>query len=169
MQKFALGAAFLLVLALIGGLLASALGFWPGGREAPDDVSPEAAVSAEAKLQSLENGEQVSLTSAELTSLFTYRPEVWTIRPIHSPVVEMAGDSVRLKGRVPKNEIPAEIELGPLRALLPDTTRVDVAGTVHSGTEQSIVLQVGTVEVEGMPVPSRFYSQLLTSDALTLP
>lgn len=169
MQKFALGAAFLLVLALIAGLLASALGLWPGELEPSGEVSPEAAASAETKLESLGEGETVSLTAAELTSLFTYRPEVWSIRPVHSPVVEMKGDTVRLKGRVPSNEIPSEIEMGPLRSLLPDTTSLDVAGTVQSRGDGTIVLEVGSVEVEGMPIPERFYSQLLQSDVLTLP
>lgn len=169
MQRFALGAALVLVLALIAGLLASALGFWPGGAAPEGDVSQEAAASAEAKLERVAQGEEVSLTATELTSLFTYRPDVWTIRPIHSPVVEMSGDTVRVKGGFPTSEIPAQIELGPLRALLPDTTSVDVAGTVGSRAANSIVLEIGTVEVEGMPIPERFYSQLLQSDAFTLP
>lgn len=169
MQRFALGAALVLVLALIGGLLASALGFWPADAGTSDEISPQAAASAEAKLESVMNGEEVALTASELTSLFTYRPDVWTIDPILSPIVEMSSDTVRLKGGVPKSAIPSQIELGPLRALLPDTTQVNVAGTVRSRDEQSIILEVATVEVEGMPVPSRFYGQLLQADALTLP
>jgi hypothetical protein len=170
MQKFALGAALLLVLALIAGLLASALGWWPGGDDGPGiEVSAEAAAQAEAKLETLEAGEQIALSPAELTSLFTYRPEVWSLRPVHSPVVAMSGDTVRVEGRVPRTEIPADIEMGPLRALLPDTTRVEVIGTVRSQREGTIALEIGSVEVEGMPVPARYYSQLLESDVLTLP
>ncbi len=169
MQRFALGAALLLVLALIAGLLAFALGFRPGGSPADDAVSPEAAASAESKLEQVAEGEEVALTANELTSLFAYRPEVWEIRPIHSPVVAMSGDTVRVRGGFPTSAIPAQIDLGPIRALLPDTTSVDVVGTVRSREANSVVLEIGSVEVEGMPVPARFYSQLLQSDALTLP
>lgn len=169
MQRFALGAALLLVLALIGGLLASALGFWPRAEPSDMEVSPEAAASAESKLQRVAEGEEVALSANELTSLFAYRPQVWAIRPIHSPVVEMSGDTVRIRGGVPTSEIPAQIELGPVRALLPDTTNIDLAGVVRSSGSHALVLEVAAVEVEGMPVPERIYSELLQSDALTLP
>lgn len=166
MQRLALIAGFLVVLALIAGLLAFALGFFPEAGPEPTEVSPAVAAAAEEKLAGVtERGEEARLSAAELTSLFRYRPQEWSLGTIQSPVVEMAGDTLRLNGRVATDDLPVQEEIAPLRGFLPDTAQIRIEGTVRIGEPGETLLDITGVEVAGMPIPPAIYSRLLGQGA----
>src|SRR5688572_18760903 len=93
-------------------------------------ISPEAAEEAENKLRRLQAGEEVRLTDSEVTSLFRYRPEVWSLGGMSSPIVRMSGDTLWLSGAVDPQYLPPHPALDAVRMILPDTVRVDLAGSV---------------------------------------
>lgn len=132
-----------------------------GGTE-PLTISPAAASSAESKIQRLAGeGEEVRLSAAELTSLFRYRPEMWALGIVHEPTVEIDGQTLILRGSVPTDEIPPQPELESIRYLLPDTTDLAVAGTLGSAGPGTSVLEVASLEIAGMPIPSRLFPLIL--------
>ena len=161
-MRIAVGAILLLLVA--GGIAAYGLGFLPP--EPPDrqveEVSPAAAASAEMKLAQLApGGEETRITAAELTSLFRFRPEIWSVGILKAPTVQIAGDTVRLVGRIATADLPPVEELDSLRDFLPDSAGVEMSGTVRPYDASTTVLEIGAIEVAGMPIPERFYSPML--------
>jgi hypothetical protein len=163
MRRLLLGTAFVVVMGLIALLLASALGIFPAQDRAITEVSLEAAESAEGKLERMSsNHEEVRLTAVELTSLFHYRPEVWSLGPLLSPNVAMNADTLTLTGRVPTSSLSSGSILDRVRPFLPDTADVMVSGAVVSPDQDRAVLYVRNVEVAGMPVPSRYIMEAIS-------
>lgn len=151
-------AAVLLVLAIVAirlGLLTA-----PAGTATTLTVSPQAAAEAEVKLSRLEpDGEEVRLSEIELTSLFRYRPEVWNLGIVTEPEVRLLGDTVEVSGGVVLDQISAP-QLDRFRGFLPDTALVQLRGTVRAVGGAS-VLDIASVELEGMPIPARLHPQIL--------
>jgi hypothetical protein len=154
----------LLVVALAGGGLLLYLGVLPPGRSAPAplEVSPAAAASAEVKLSRLASeGEPARLSEVELTSLFRFRPEVWSLAGVRDPEVRLSGSTLRLSGVLPTDRLPALPELEAIRMFIPDTARVEVGGTVEPIAGGRTVLDISSIEIAGMPIPARFYPAIL--------
>ncbi|MEX2570592.1 MAG: hypothetical protein WD737_04755 [Gemmatimonadota bacterium] len=159
-----IGAA-LVVAVLLGGL-ALALGTGVLSRQPETDeplrISPEAAASAAAKLARLgSEGEEVRLNGVEITSLIRHRPALFTLGTLIEPEVQIRSDTLHLTGSVATDELPAEADLGSIRQLLPDTTSVYVAGTIHALEGGATILQIASLEVAGIPIPDRYYPMIL--------
>jgi hypothetical protein len=153
-----------LLAAIVAGLLLIGGPGSPGEPSGggPTDVSAAAAASAEDKLERLRSeGVEARLSGAELTSLFLYRPHAWPIGTITPPRVWMSGDTLRLSAAVPTERMPSLPEIDAIRFFLPDTARVDVAGTLRSLGPRAVALEVASLEVAGMPIPARFHPLIL--------
>jgi hypothetical protein len=157
---------FLLAAVVVVGAVLAMRGREPPGVEveptAVGTYTPEAAADAEAKLSNLHLSlEEARLSGEELTSLLRYRPEVWSLGPVIHPEVRISGDTLRLNGAILTAEIPSDPQLDAIRSLLPDTATVDVTGTVRPNSTGSVMLQVYSVEVAGMPIPARYHPMIL--------
>ena len=158
-----LGAIAVLVI-LVGSIVVGVTsGLIPFG-SATDaiEVSPAAAAAAEVKLTALRTDRtEARLTGHELTSLFRYRPEIWSMGAVLQPQVHMVGDTISVAGKVSTVDLPSDAEIDAIRMLLPDTADVAVSGKVHAGEPGNIVLEIFSMEVAGMPVPRRYYPTIL--------
>lgn len=150
-------------------LAAIAAGAWllrdriPGFGDPPEitEVSPAAAEQAEAKLRALrEDGEAVRLSEVELNSLVRYRLGPQIPGDIYDPSVRLSGDTIQVGGRIPADLLPAMPELDRVRAFLPDTAEIQIAGRLDGGAGEAY-FDVREVEFAGIPVPPRFYPQAL--------
>jgi hypothetical protein len=133
-----------------------------GAAAEPAEVSPEAAASAEAKLERMrEKHEEVRLSGVELTSLFRYRYPQALPGVVGTPSVAFSGDTVRLTGQLAADQLPDVKELNAVRDLLPDTTPVVVTGQLAPLADRRASFQVAGVQVAGIPIPSRIYGSVL--------
>jgi hypothetical protein len=133
-----------------------------GGTHEPTEASPEVAAAAEAKLQQLRaGGDSVRLSGVEITSLLRYRAPAAALEMVHDPAVEIAGDTIRLTGRVPTDRLPSNADLEKIRLLLPDTANLVVRGTLQSRAPGEAALQLQGVEFAGVPIPPRYYPVIL--------
>jgi hypothetical protein len=163
------GAAFvgvLLVVVVVLGALAWMFrdripGF--GGRSVEyTEVSPEAAASAEAKIERLRtHGDTVRLTAVELASLLRYRVADQYPHLLSNPSIAMAGDTLRLGGSVPTETLPNLQQFERIRPFLPDTTRIDMEGRLLTREPGRAAIELEEVAVAGIPVPQRYYADVL--------
>jgi hypothetical protein len=153
------------VLLLAGGIffgLRSGLIRLPGSGGDQVEVSQEAAAAAEEKLTALQaGGTEARLTGTELTSLFRFRPEIWSMGAVLQPQVRMNADTISIAGKVATAQLPPDPEIEAIRMLLPDTADVAVTGTMHPGQRGNATLEIFSMEVAGMPVPRRYYPMIL--------
>lgn len=132
-----------------------------GGAE-PMEVSPEAAADAREKLALLRTGgEPVRLSSVELSSLLRYDGAEWTPPGLSDPEIRMSGDTMVVSAIIPTDRIPSHPDLDRVRSLLPDSARVEVAGSVRSLEANRAALTVRQVEFAGIPIPERYYPPML--------
>jgi hypothetical protein len=133
-----------------------------GGEREPTQASPEVAAATEAKLEALRaGGDSVRLSGVEITSLLRYRAPAAALEMVHDPTVEIAGDTVRLTGRVPTDRLPSNADLEKIRLLLPDTAKLVVRGTLQPRASGEAALQLQAVEFAGVPIPPRYYPVIL--------
>lgn len=156
----------LLVLVMVGVLAwlfrGDLIRLWAGGDPEATEVSPEAAASAEAKLDRLRTQrEAVRLSAVELTSLARYRLGDRFPDLLQDPMVELGGDTLHVAARVPSERLPNVRELDRVRAFLPDTARIDLTGRLLPRDEGRAAIQVHHVAVAGVPIPARFYPDVL--------
>ncbi len=162
-------AALAALLVLVAGLGALGAWFgddlrslWLGGASAPTEVSPEAAVFAEEKLERLRTGgEAVSLSSLEISSLLRYRAPVWATNAVGDPAVALSGDTLVLSGVFPTDRLPPHPELDRVRPMLPDSSRFEITGHVRPLSRGRAMVEVAEVEFAGIPIPARYYPELL--------
>jgi len=156
-------ATLLVGLLLLGGLgwyFRDSLPFFDA--PASVEVSEDAAVAAEEKIaQMREDGQPARLSSVELSSLLRYRSGQWAAGPVRDPAVEMSGDTVRLAATIPTDALPSHPDLDRVRGLLPDSARVEVAGSIRSLGGGEAALDVRQVEFAGIPIPDRYYPPML--------
>lgn len=133
------------------------------GREAaPAGISPETAERAAEKLDRLrEDDEVVRLSEVEIASLIRYRWSGWVPAVLREPAVSLAGDTLRIGGRLPAELLPMVPELERVRDFLPDTVDVEVAGRLGPLAPGRAALDIGEIEVAGLPLPARFYPLVL--------
>lgn len=157
-----------IVLLLVVGM--GALGWWLRddlwrlwqGDAVPTEVSPEAADLAERKLERLRTqGEAITLSATELSSLLRYRAPVWATNSIGEPAVSLVGDTIVVTGVVPTDQLPSHPELDQIRGLLPDSSRFEIVGHVRPLNDGRVALEVAEVEFAGIPIPQRYYPDIL--------
>lgn len=167
----ALLAAIAILVVLAGGfalaLRSGALQSGPPAAE-PLRIAPEAADSAEAKLDRLTGmGEEIQLTESELTSLLRYRPDDWSVGLVSAPTVRLSGDTILLSGTIDPDQLPSRPDIDAVRLFLPDTTRIDAAGVISPLDPGSIGVEITFLEIAGMPFPSSYFPYIV--DRLGLP
>ena len=126
------------------------------------EVSPEAAADAEAKLARMRtDGQPIRLSSVELSSLLRYRGGEWAPAELREPQVQIKGDTLMVSAVIPTDRIPSHPDLDRVRSLLPDSARVEVAGSVRSLGAGRAAMEVRQVEFAGIPIPERYYPPML--------
>jgi hypothetical protein len=155
-----------LLLLLVVGVAAwmfrdTLLGRWAGEAQY-SEVSEEAALSAEAKLERLRTrGDTVRLSEVELASLLRFRVADRYPDLLQNPSAGMAGDTLRVGARFPTERLPELQELERVRPFFPDTTRIDVAGRLRERGPGRAALEIDEVAVAGIPIPQRYYPSVL--------
>jgi hypothetical protein len=152
----------LLAIALVGA------GAWllrdhiPGlGGGEPVEVSPEAAASAQAKLDRLrDDGDTVRLNDVEVTSYLRYRLDGPMGGLLHEPEVRIADGRLRVTGRFPTEQLPEAPELNRARGFLPDTADVDVSGRVRTLADGRGALLLESASFARIPIPREMYGRV---------
>lgn len=153
------GARALLLVVLLAALAGGAylyrdrIPFLPGEEEAPAVVSEAAAVEAETKLQALANGDTVTLTATEFTSLLRYRYRDNIPGDLLDPAASFSDGQVQLTGRIPTDRLPDVPQLRQARAFLPDTADVAVNGALRTIAPGRGALRVRSFAFARIPVP----------------
>jgi hypothetical protein len=129
------------------------------------EVPTEAlAASAERKLETLRDGSatSVSFSAIELESLLHYRFDGILPAFLDSPGVELAGDQLQLRARVPIDNLPRVDGLGEAAAFLPDTTELTITGKLLPLGPGRVGFAVDDVNASRIPLPDRFVAAALT-------
>jgi len=157
------------VLMLMIVLVVAALAWWY--REAISDAWREArglreeqpmpsealADAAAARIDSLTAGtlERAAFTQVELQSLLQYRYAGIMPAFVDSARVELAGERIKLSGRLPLDRLPSDGALGEVTALLPDTSEITLTGTLLPLERNRVALGVDQVTASRVPLPRR--------------
>jgi hypothetical protein len=120
-------------------------------------ASPELADQAAAKLDELRDGTsgQVALSAIELESLLLYRYQGMLPGFLGTPAIEIQGDRLRLRARVPVDMLPHVDGLGEAAAFLPDTTELTVAGRLLPLQRGRVAFAIDDVSAQRFPLPRR--------------
>ena len=134
-----------------------------GNDEVAAAAGPELADAANAKLESLRDGttDRVALGSAELESLLHYKYAGVLPAFARDPAVELDQDRIRLRVRVPADQLPDVKGLGDLGSFLPDTTELQLTGTLLPLNGGRIALAVSEVQAARFPMPDRMIHDAL--------
>ena len=160
----------LLLLLLLAGLwifrdrIRTAWNDWRGTEEQVVVPSAELAAGAESKLDALRDGSEasVSLSGIELESLLLYSYRGVLPAFLDSPKVELEGDRLRLRARVPVDKLPRVDGLSEAAAFLPDTTELEVTGKLLPLDSGRVGFGIDDVSAARVPLPDRFISGALT-------
>lgn len=167
-------AAVVIVLALLAAawlFRSQLIGAWQsfrGGAE-PELASLELAERAERKLAALEGDDppaRVTLTSAELQSLVTYRMAEALPPFILDPVVTVEEGDLRVSARVPTDQVAGVRGIGgsqEILSMLPDTTEVQAKAHLVPLGDGRVALAVDEVTAASIPLPSRAIPRILES------
>ncbi|HEX2202032.1 MAG TPA: hypothetical protein VHG91_01985 [Longimicrobium sp.] len=159
-----------IALIVVAGLLAAGWFFrdlipgpWQKERETEFlAVSPEAAQSAEDKLERLRTqGDTIRLSDVELTSLIRYRFQDRLAGQLDSASIDFAGDTVRVSGRLPTDRLPDTREVRAVRTFLPDTADVRVEGRVRTLEPGRIALRVDQAAFARVNIPQNVFPDAL--------
>lgn len=120
-------------------------------------ASPELADQAERKLNELRDGtrDYAALSAVELESLIAYRYPGVLPAFLDAPAVELQGDRMRLRARVPLDKLPDVDGLGPAAAFLPDTTELTVSGRLLPLQPGRVAFAIDDVSAQRFPLPRR--------------
>ncbi len=130
-------------------------------------ASPELADSAERKLELMTGADapaRVSLSSAELQSLVAYRMTDALPSFVLAPEVTVQDGVVRVRARVPTDEVAGVEGIGgseELLAMLPDTTEVEAKGHLIPLADGQVALAVDEVTAASIPLPDRYIPKIL--------
>ena len=125
-------------------------------------VSPEAAESAERKLERMRaSGDTVHLTAAEFTSFLRYRFQDQLVSQLDAPTVTFNGDTLHLQGRVPTDRLPDTRELLAVREFLPDTPEVKLRGELRTLSPGRAAIRIDQAIFAKIPVPREVYADAL--------
>lgn len=160
----------LMLLLLLAGLwffrdrIRTAWNDWRGTEEQVAAPSAELAAVAETKLDGLRDGSaaSVSLSGIELESLLLHSYRGVLPAFLDSPKVEIEGDRLRLRARVPVDKLPRVDGLSEAAAFLPDTTELEVTGKLLPLDSGRVAFGIDDVSAARVPLPDRFISGALT-------
>jgi hypothetical protein len=126
-------------------------------------VTQEMADRAGARLDALSAGdsERVALSQPEVQSLLVYRYRQVLPAFVDSPRVELRGDRMRIRARVPVEHLPRISGLGEAAGFLPDTAELSVAGRFIPMGNGRVAFGVDEVTTARIPLPGRFVPGLL--------
>ena len=147
------------------------IGMWQDLRseDVPQEVSPELAARAEQKLSVMGDSNppaRVTLTSAELQSLVAYRMAEGLPSFILEPAVTIDDGDLRVRARVPTDEVAGIRGLGgseEILSMLPDTTEVVAKGHLIPLGDGRAALAVDEVTAASIPLPGRLIPRILES------
>ena len=147
------------------------IGMWQSLRaeDVPQEVSPALADRAEQKLAAMTTAdapERVTLSSPELQSLVAYRMASSLPSFILEPIVTVEDGDLRVRARVPTDEVSGMRSLGgteEILSMLPDTTEVVAKGHLIPLGSGRVALSVDEVTAASIPLPSRVIPRILTS------
>jgi hypothetical protein len=162
MRRFAV---LVILLALIGaGWLFRDHIPWPvrGEREVLA-TSREAADTAYTRLAALADGSasRVALSAIQLQSLLEFRHPGVLPAALGNPQLEITGDRLRLRARVPIDKLPNVEGLGEVAAFLPDTTELTVTGRLLPLADGRVAFAVDDVSAQRFPLPRRLVPGVL--------
>jgi hypothetical protein len=80
---------------------------------------------------------------------------------VHSPRITLEQDKVAIALRLPADRLPRTGELGQMLALLPDTTDIEILGTLLPSDEGHVAFTVDAITAHRIPIPSRFVPTIL--------
>jgi hypothetical protein len=128
-----------------------------GTGQAVPTASPELAQIAEDKIEALRDGSRssASLSAVELESLLLYRYQGVLPGFLGAPSIELQGDRLRLRARVPVDMLPDVDGLGPAAAFLPDTTELTIAGRLLPLQPGRVAFAIDDVSAQRFPLPRR--------------
>ncbi|MGH7467740.1 MAG: hypothetical protein ACRENP_07090 [Longimicrobiales bacterium] len=120
-------------------------------------VSAEIARQADRKLQDLKNqqAELVALRANELQSLLQFRFLQLLPAFVYAPQIELQDGQIELRARIPVERLPTLNELGEAAAFLPDTTDVDLVGTLLPLDSGRVAFAIQQVRAARIPLPQR--------------
>lgn len=125
-------------------------------------VSPEAALSAEVKMQRVRmRGDTVALSDVEVASFMRYQLADRFGGLLHDASANISGDTLMIGGRLPTDRLSDLRELDRVRMFLPDTAQVDIAGRIVTQLPGQAVVEIERVMVAGIPIPERYYPAVL--------
>jgi hypothetical protein len=130
----------------------------------PQRPSPELAAIAEEKIDRLRAGDtdRAVLSSVELESLLLFRYNGVLPGVLHTPAVELDGDRLRLRARVPLDMLPHVDGWAEVAAFLPDTTELAVTGRLLPLDGGRVAFAVDQVSASRVPLPARMVPPALT-------
>ena len=119
--------------------------------------TPELAAIAENKIEELRNGTRtsVALSQVELQSLIDYRFQGALPAFLAHPTVELEGDIVRLRARVPIDKLPRVEGLSEITDFLPDTTDFAIAAKLLPLDSGRVAFGIDQVSAARVPLPRR--------------
>jgi hypothetical protein len=127
---------------------------WRGETSAAATVSPATAAQAEAKLERVRTaGDTVALSAAELTSLLRYRLAPRLPLPLDSAEVQLRGDTVQLRARLPMAALPRSRDIDAARAVLSDTAEIEIRGRIVPAGPNEAAFDIVAARVAGVSVP----------------
>ncbi|HSG64688.1 MAG TPA: hypothetical protein VLD39_06795 [Gammaproteobacteria bacterium] len=125
-------------------------------------ASAELADQAQRKLDRVQSGNgHESFTTAELQSLLQFRYRQLLPEYVGSPRVTLEGDHIAIRLRVPIERLPRVSDFGEILALLPDTTDLDIRGTLLPSDEGHVAFAVDAVSAQRIPLPRRLVPSAL--------
>ncbi|MBR9991020.1 MAG: hypothetical protein KFH98_14755 [Gemmatimonadetes bacterium] len=137
---------------------------WRGTEEEVAVPTAELAAGAERKLELLRDGSapSISLSAIELESMLHFSYPGALPEFLAAPQVELVGDQLRLRARVPIDKLPRVDGLADAAAFLPDTTELAVAGKLLPLDSGRVAFGVDNVSAARVPLPDRFIAGALT-------
>lgn len=127
-----------------------------------DDASEGKAEAADLKIERLRDGSaREAFTNSEVQSLLQYRYSGMVPSFVASPRIVLDGDEVEVRVRVPAERLPQAQDWGDILGLLPDTTSLDVRGTIIPSDDGYVAFTVDAITAQRIPLPSRFIPAVL--------
>jgi hypothetical protein len=125
-------------------------------------VSPRVAEAAERRIGRLgTESRRESFTTNELQSLLEHRYGPTLPEYVSAPRIALHQDEVTVSVRLPVAKLPRADELGQIIELLPDTTDLEMRGSVLPFDDGYIAFTVDAITAHRIPLPSRFIPALL--------
>ena len=134
-----------------------------GGEETAQVPSEELATIAAGKIEALRSGSRsyAALSGVELQSLLQYRYEGVVPAFLEAPEIQLEGDQLRLRGRVPVDKLPDVGGLGEAAAFLPDTTDLLVEGRLLPLSGGRVAFAIDRVSAAKFPLPGAIVPKAL--------